>query len=193
MANTTTTTTLYKRLPNALSFARIPLSLSLLFVKPFSAWFMGLYLACGLTDALDGFFARKLNAESSLGANLDSIADFTFFAVGLYVFLTAVPIPPEVVTWALAIVLLRVTALLAASLKFRSWPALHTNLFKITGFAFFFFPILYGIFGAAVAAAIVCTTGSLAAGEEIYINLCSESLDPDIRNARELKSPQAPR
>ena len=65
-----------KQLPNIITFLRIPLSIAMLVVSPFSLFFWIFYLSSGLTDIIDGFLARKLHQESSFGAKLDSIADF---------------------------------------------------------------------------------------------------------------------
>ncbi|QFU76582.1 CDP-alcohol phosphatidyltransferase family protein [Halioglobus maricola] len=66
-------------LPNALTTLRLllalPLGVLILREQYSSAVAMG--LAAGLTDALDGFAARKLHAQSQLGAMLDPIADKT--------------------------------------------------------------------------------------------------------------------
>jgi CDP-diacylglycerol--glycerol-3-phosphate 3-phosphatidyltransferase len=67
-------------LPNALTIARI--ALVPLFVAAFflpgepGRWIVFvLFCMAGVTDAIDGMIARKLNAESSLGRMLDPIAD----------------------------------------------------------------------------------------------------------------------
>jgi phosphatidylglycerophosphate synthase len=46
-------------------------------------WFVGLLAAGLLTDALDGFFARRLNAQSELGRKLDSWADYLTMITGI--------------------------------------------------------------------------------------------------------------
>jgi CDP-diacylglycerol--glycerol-3-phosphate 3-phosphatidyltransferase/cardiolipin synthase len=46
-------------------------------------WALGTFVAAGLTDALDGYLARKLGEVSALGAMLDLIADRLLTAVTL--------------------------------------------------------------------------------------------------------------
>ena len=46
-------------LANAIAFARIIMAMALLFVEPLSKVFYGVYIACGISDVLDGYFARK--------------------------------------------------------------------------------------------------------------------------------------
>ena len=60
---------------------RIAASVFLLFLPLSSAGFLGVYTLAGLTDALDGWLARKTGTASEFGARLDSIADLLFYAV----------------------------------------------------------------------------------------------------------------
>ena len=84
-----------KYLPNIITIIRIPLSIAMLLVTPFSMFFWIFYLSCGLTDIIDGFLARKLHQESKFGAKLDSISDF-IFAGGITVF---VALNTEISQW----------------------------------------------------------------------------------------------
>ncbi len=75
-------------LPNALTFLRIALVpvFAIAFVLPGPvARLVAFTVFCiaGLSDALDGLAARKLNAASSLGRMLDPIADKILVAVAL--------------------------------------------------------------------------------------------------------------
>jgi phosphatidylglycerophosphate synthase len=79
------------RLVNTITFFRIaafPVLLYMLFTESLVV-FRWLLLVSFLTDALDGFMARKLKAHSILGARFDSIGDdLTALAaiIGLFVF-----------------------------------------------------------------------------------------------------------
>ena len=64
-------------LPNLLTMFRmvlIPVFVSLLFYQRFG-WALGVFLLAGVTDGLDGLFARRFNQKSQLGTILDPIAD----------------------------------------------------------------------------------------------------------------------
>ena len=64
-------------LPNLLTMFRmalIPVFVSLLFYRKFE-WALGVFVLAGITDGLDGLFARRLNQGSQLGTILDPIAD----------------------------------------------------------------------------------------------------------------------
>ena len=186
------TSTIVQRMPNALSIVRIPLSLSILLVKPFSALFFILHILCGATDALDGFIARRFNAMSALGARLDSVADFVFFGAALYVFLTAMAIPAFLIMWAILIVAVRFMGLGRAFSKYKEWAALHTYAYKLAGFTFFLFPFLAAFLGVVTAGIMLCGIATLATAEEIYINEHADVLNVNIRGASELRSHELP-
>lgn len=64
-------------LPNALTISRLLLAIPLAYLILQQQFFYALLLGAvaGFTDMLDGFFARRLQAFSQLGAALDPIAD----------------------------------------------------------------------------------------------------------------------
>ena len=72
-----------KNIPNIITAVRIIGAAVLLFVEPLVVPFYVIYTLCGLSDAIDGFVARLIGAESALGAKLDSVADLMFYAVML--------------------------------------------------------------------------------------------------------------
>lgn len=61
--------------PNLLTMSRILLSPLILILFDSIWWLFIIGLYTGVSDYLDGFFARKLNQSSVLGAYLDPIAD----------------------------------------------------------------------------------------------------------------------
>jgi cardiolipin synthase len=91
-----------KYLPNALTFTRLLLALPLgiLILRQEYQLALGVGFLAGVTDGLDGFFARRLNAFSRFGAALDPVADkvlitvsfLTFASVGLIPWYVAVTV-----------------------------------------------------------------------------------------------------
>ncbi len=73
-----------KTLPNLLSGFRIAIMPALLMTAVVGSrpWFVGLLTMCLMTDWLDGFLARRLNAGSDLGRKLDSAADYVTLITG---------------------------------------------------------------------------------------------------------------
>jgi phosphatidylglycerophosphate synthase len=74
-----------KRWPNLLSGARLALAPAILIMAMAASrpWFIALLSASLLSDALDGFLARRLDAHSELGRKLDSVADYLTMITGL--------------------------------------------------------------------------------------------------------------
>jgi CDP-diacylglycerol--glycerol-3-phosphate 3-phosphatidyltransferase len=91
-----TSTTMPWNLPNTLTWIRIaaiPL-IVLLFYAPYP-WADPaaglLFAAAGITDSLDGYFARRLGQTSRLGAFLDPVADKLIVAVALVLLVSKDP------------------------------------------------------------------------------------------------------
>lgn len=75
-------------LPNALTFLRLLLALPLGYLILKQAYGLALVVGfvAGVTDALDGFAARKLGYLSQFGAALDPIADKTLVTIAVLCF-----------------------------------------------------------------------------------------------------------
>lgn len=73
-----------KQLPNFFSLVRLAVTPPLLVAAMAAgsrSWFFGFLCVAWLTDALDGFLARRLHAESERGRMLDSWADYVTTAL----------------------------------------------------------------------------------------------------------------
>ena len=66
---------------DTITSVRIVFSLVLPFLTLYSVWFFVVYTITGLTDALDGWIARKTGMDSEFGAKLDSVADLLLYSV----------------------------------------------------------------------------------------------------------------
>jgi cardiolipin synthase len=63
--------------PNAITLARlcaVPLAVWLMLQQRFQAAFF-LFVAAGISDAIDGYLARRMKSQSVVGATLDPVAD----------------------------------------------------------------------------------------------------------------------
>jgi cardiolipin synthase len=90
-------------LPNSLTFSRLVLAvpLGVLILREDYQWALAVGFLAGLSDALDGFFARKLQAFSRFGAALDPIADKVLVTV---TFLCMAQV--EIIPWYMAVVVI---------------------------------------------------------------------------------------
>lgn len=174
--------TVKKYLPNVLTILRIVCSFILLLLPAMSTWFLFIYLLAGLSDMLDGYFARRFHTQSELGARLDSAADFLLCVVILVVLIPFYHWPLWVILWIFAIAVIRLVALLICYLRFRQFAFLHTNLNKATGLLLFLSPVFFWLFGLNATAIILCLVATISAMEELMIELRSDQLNPDCRS-----------
>jgi CDP-diacylglycerol--glycerol-3-phosphate 3-phosphatidyltransferase len=79
-------------IPNALSFARIPLAVVVFVCTVHAAWFGALlvFVVACVTDWLDGWWARRYGPLSLIGRNLDPLAD-KILVCGAFIYLILVP------------------------------------------------------------------------------------------------------
>lgn len=87
--------------PNILTVLRIGMALAFPFAT--APWRLALALGAGISDALDGWIARRFNAQTKLGALLDGVADKLFVLAVLGTLL----VHAEVAWWQALLVLLR--------------------------------------------------------------------------------------
>ncbi len=82
--------------PNVLTSARIVITPFVYYagIARERELFLLLFALGGLTDALDGFFARFLQLKSDMGSLFDTIADLLFYPTGLMIYFFA----PAVIT-----------------------------------------------------------------------------------------------
>lgn len=168
-----------KHLPNCITLVRILGAIGLLFVRPFSLPFFLLYGLCGVTDALDGYAARKLNAGSRFGQVLDSVADLLFIVAALAVLVPALHFPAWLLYWVASIAAVRGLSLVAGLARYRKIAFLHTYANKAAGFLLFLFPFLVLPLGKEGAAIAVCGVASVSALEELLLNVTAKTLNRD--------------
>ena len=164
-----------KYLPNSITFLRIVGTMCLLFTKPLSTTFFVVYVITGITDVLDGFFARKLKLTSNFGAKLDSIADLLFYS---FMIISIMPILFEKISVYIWIgvavaVTFRLASYITAAIKFKKFASIHSYFNKITGFFVFSVPFILLLDFAEVLCWIVCFVGMLSSLYEFIYHLKS--------------------
>jgi cardiolipin synthase len=109
----------YRTAPNLLTLLRIclaPFLVAAILERHFAVSF-GLFVAAGLTDALDGLLARLLKQRSMLGEYLDPVADklllSTLFLVLMH--MTLIPVTVTVLVFGRDVGILVVAAILYAA------------------------------------------------------------------------------
>ena len=157
-----------KNIANFVTAIRLFGAIAIIFLKPLGLSFFIVYSFCGLSDAVDGFIARKLGITSEFGTKLDSVADLTFYTVMMVKLMPKLCEQLWGLNWAFIIIILtvRMSAYLVSAVKFHKFSSLHTILNKLTGGGVFAVPYLillpstaFNIYGLIVC--IVAFSASL--------------------------------
>lgn len=114
-------------LPTILTLARVAAIPALIYAWFAQQWLacLSLFIAASLTDYLDGYLARKLNASSAFGAFLDPVADKLMVAVVLILMSTA-PVPSGTFagnTWILPLLTCAIIGREITMSALREWAA----------------------------------------------------------------------
>ena len=151
---------------NALTLLRVLCSLCMAWTPALSPRFFALYIACGLSDMLDGWVARRTGAASPLGARLDTLADMLFAAVSLGKILPTLPVPAWLWGWLAVILLIKLVNLVCGLVMHRRFVAAHTALNKAAGALLFVLPLTLPFVALRYSAPAVCAVATLAAIQE---------------------------
>lgn len=163
---------------------RIGASAVLFFLSLETIWFLVMYTFAGLTDVLDGWFARRTKKASEFGARLDSIADLLFYGVLLIrLFPLFYQILPGKIWYAVfGIIAVRFASYITVLVKYHRFASLHTWLNKLTGVAVFLLPyVLFSTVGVVYSWA-VCILAFAASVEELAIHLLREDYIPERKS-----------
>lgn len=174
-----------KGIVNIITIYRIvasPILLLLLFHQhPYFKWIL---ISAFITDALDGFLARRLKATSTLGAKLDSLADDLLFIVSL---IAIFHVHSEIFTQNLLIILLLTFIFLIKN--FILWfkhnkivSGLHTYCTKAAAFfqALFFIYCFFFKYNTILFDITALMTG-IALTEEIIIICAFKELRQNVK------------
>lgn len=136
-----------------------------------------------LSDALDGFIARKLKQETEIGAKLDAFADnFTYVLafIGIFVFKMD-EIRPHLISFIIMITML-VSTVIVSLIKFRKFPTYHLYTTKAGGYIEGgFFISLFTIGFITPYYYLVVAWAIMGAVECIAINLLIPEMRSDIK------------
>lgn len=155
-------------IPNVISLARIAAAAVLIWLATSDArsWFIGLLLAAGLSDVLDGWLARRFGWTSELGSRLDSAADIALVLAvifGIWVF------HPQVLLdhWPSVSAVLGIWGLVHAIslVRDRRLLSLHSNFIRLGMLLFGIFVVVLSFHGFVAwlfyPAMAVCLLGGI--------------------------------
>ena len=155
-----------KHLANIVTSCRILGSILLLFFPAFSAAFYIIYIACGLSDMIDGTIARATNSTSELGSKIDTAADFVFVTASLIKLLPAIHLPGWLWFWSGVIAVIKISNIIWGFVSKKRFMALHTIMNKVTGLLLFLLPLTISFVEPQYTAIIVCAVATFSAIQE---------------------------
>ena len=122
-------------IPNCCSYLRIA-SVPLLFYLAFTGHpnlFLVVLALALLTDAIDGYFARKLNQITTLGTTLDSVGDTAMYlTIPPCAWLLWPDLIMHDIVYIIIVIFAFIIPMIAGFIKFGRMPSYHTWLAKIT-------------------------------------------------------------
>ncbi len=163
--------------PNILTLLRIVGSLCLIFISYDTAAFFIIYSLSGISDALDGFIARRTGQITALGSKLDSIADLLLYSVmGIKILpLLLKLLPAWLWVMTLIVIFIRILAYVAAAVRFKRFASIHTYLNKATGLMLFVMPYMLKTSIDLAFCTVSCFVALASSAEELLIHIFSRS------------------
>ena len=171
-----------KHTANLISVLRILASPLLLVVVPLSPMFFAIYLLCGLTDALDGFIARKTHTETALGAKLDTVGDIVFTVILIVFLFGIINLTSVMIIWFIAIFIIKILSIIVGYIKYKSFSPLHTYLNKITGVLLFLMPVMITFIPKSAGIYTILTFASISAVDELLIIFFKKSYNANQKS-----------
>ena len=153
-----------KHIPNTITTLRLLGAICLLLCNPADAVFWVIYGLCGISDMLDGYLARRLQAESKTGAVLDSVADIGFIACCATRLLPIMQIPTWLWVWAGVIVAIKVVNQVSAWIVYKRFCFPPTKANKLTGLLLFL--TVPTVFWSIIPITVVAGIATFAAIQE---------------------------
>lgn len=155
-----------KHLPNFITALRFLGALGLLFSDVGGVAFWVIYFACGLSDMVDGFLARKLHCESKTGALLDSLADLAFVVSCCIKLIPVLVLPLWLWLWGAAIIVIKVINQISAIVMYKKCLFPHTIANKAAGLLLFVGVPLTVSLESVVPMVIIAIVATFAAVQE---------------------------
>lgn len=163
----------YITIPNAITALRLVAAAILIFIEPLSLPYLIIYTVGGISDAIDGFVARRLGGESEFGAKLDSVSDISFYLVTMIKILPMLylELPWNIWYFAGAVILLRIIMYILNALIEKELLASHTYLNKAQSLMLFGLTYFVGRKFLTPYAWMLVGVAALAAAYEFTYNL----------------------
>lgn len=155
---------------NLLTLFRILCSISLIFLPALSVPFSVVYAAAGISDAADGYIARKTGTVSSFGSVFDTAADLVFFAVCFCKLIPVLSLSFRAYAVIASIALFKIFSIIAGYIKYKRIITVHNFMNRFTGILLFIFPLTLQFIDKKYSVTVLCISAFISAVYElIYI------------------------
>lgn len=154
--------------------------MALLRLEPMTAGFLITHALGSVSDAADGYFARRYNLQSDAGAIFDSLADGLYILVLLVVMIPHLTWSPWIVGWMALVLAVRLIAISVGFARFGELVFIHTYANKLTGALILCVPFLLLSFTSGPILVTVCVLATISAIEELVIIATTRELDRDV-------------
>lgn len=172
-------------IPNIISFYRLlAFPLILYFIIAGKESLFTVFLIINLvSDAVDGYIARRFKMETEIGARLDSMADnltYVLAFAGIFVFKLEELLPYK--TSLLVYIGFLIMTVILSLIKFRKFPSFHLYTTKINGYMQGLFIICLFTVGLVIPLYyIVVAVGIAGAVESIVIQLIIPEMRSNVK------------
>ncbi len=171
--------------PNMLSMSRL-LTTPLLYIFILQDWLMAFligFIIIGLTDALDGYFARLLNQVTTLGKILDTVADMFFYLSIAWFFYRLFPqyLEPNLLLL-IGFFIVYLTSFLVSFLRCGKPMMLHTSLLRFNAVLVYFLVIMSFLFNTTLFVSAVLIVFIFGLLETIWIFIRFGHVDVDTKS-----------
>ena len=178
-----------KHLANLFTFSRILLSFWLFSFKELTPLYLGIFLYCGLSDALDGFCARKFGTVGNLGATLDTLGDLLLYFGMAKILLgnEKYHFDSRIYFWFIGVVVIFAVSAFTGLGRFKKLYFVHTLTGKLFGIFVFLVPYacffnLQNVFGC-----VVCSCATINAAESFAVQAFAPVPVSDIKFAWDIR------
>jgi CDP-diacylglycerol--glycerol-3-phosphate 3-phosphatidyltransferase len=174
---------------NILTFSRVVIGFFLFGFKEYNVTYLIIFLYCGISDALDGFFARKFGSVSQMGSTLDTLGDLIVYFGMAKILLSneKYHFQSWIYFWfAGTLVIFAVAAFIGLG-RFKKVYFVHTISGKLLGILVFTVPFgCYFDLQNAIGIAI-CVAATTNAIESLIVQGLAPSAESDVKFAWEVK------
>ena len=160
-----------KYIANIITGFRVICSILLLLFSVQSNGFYITYILCGISDMIDGSFARKTDTESEFGARFDTAADFIFFVICVIKILPLLNVSNWLLIWGVIIAIIKIINVIWCYIRLKQVFLMHTVFNKIVGFLLFIFPLTVIVIESTYSLIALCIMATISVVQECYYTL----------------------